>query len=82
MNVNEFNEKYSDYIEDGFEGLEFDHPEVVDYLDQEFTQAIAEDPDFEFAQVKMKFGTSRVYSTSDKSTIWEHRINEIMGVQS
>jgi hypothetical protein len=33
MNKAEFNEKYSQYIEDRFSGLELSNPEVIEYLD-------------------------------------------------
>ena len=36
MTSTEFNEKYKDYKERGFYGLDFDIPIVTDYLDKEF----------------------------------------------
>ena len=77
MTAEEFNKKYSAYLEERFYGLDIDHPEVVDYLDKEFEKEIEKNPEFQFSQIKMKFGSSRVYTTSDKSSEWENEIDRI-----
>ena len=77
MTAEEFNKKYSAYLEERFYGLDIDHPEVVDYLDKEFEKEIEKNPEFQFSQIKMKFGSSRVYTTSDKSSAWETEIDRI-----
>jgi hypothetical protein len=77
MTSEEFNKKYSAYLEERFYGLDIDHPEVVDYLDKEFEREIEKNPEFQFSQIKMKFGSSRVYTTSDKSSEWEDEIDRI-----
>ena len=77
MTAEEFNKKYSAYLEERFYGLDIDHPEVVDYLDKEFEKEIEKNPAFQYSQIKMKFGSSRVYSTSDKSSEWEDEIDRI-----
>ena len=77
MTAEEFNKKYSAYLEERFYGLDIDHPEVVDYLDKEFEREIEKNPEFQFSQIKMKFGSSRVYTTSDKSSEWEDEIDRI-----
>ena len=77
MTAEEFNKKYSAYLEERFYGLDIDHPEVVDYLDKEFDKEIVKNPEFQFSQIKMKFGSSRVYTTSDKSSEWETEIDRI-----
>jgi hypothetical protein len=77
MTAEEFNKKYSAYLEERFYGLDIDHPEVVDYLDKEFEKEIGENPEFQFSQIKMKFGSSRVYTTSDKISEWEAEIDRI-----
>lgn len=77
MTAEEFDEKYSAYLEEGHYGLAISHPEVVDYLDGEFEKEIEKNPAFRFSQIKMKFGSSRVYSTSDKSSEWEAEIDRI-----
>ena len=77
MTTEEFNKKYSAYLEERFYGLDISHPEVVEYLDKEFENEIERNPEFQYSQIKMKFGSSRVYSTSDKSSAWEDEIDRI-----
>jgi len=77
MTTEEFNKKYSAYLEERFYGLDISHPEVVEYLDKEFEKEIEKNPAFQYSQIKMKFGSSRVYSTSDKSSEWEDEIDRI-----
>jgi hypothetical protein len=77
MTAEEFNKKYSAYLEERHYGLDIDHPEVVDYLDKEFEKEIEKNPEFQFSQIKMKFGSSRVYTTSDKISEWEAEIDRI-----
>ncbi|NCD06154.1 MAG: hypothetical protein EOL97_08550 [Spirochaetia bacterium] len=61
MTSNEFNLKYKDYIEDRFEGLEIDIPELTNWLDDKFQEFI-KIPGFQFAQIKSKFGYGRFYA--------------------
>ena len=77
MTTEEFNKKYSAYLEERFYGLDIDHPEVIEYLDNEFEKEIEKNPEFQFSQIKMKFGSSRVYTNSDKSSEWESEIVRI-----
>ena len=77
MTTEEFNKKYSAYLEERFYGLDIDHPEVIEYLDKEFEKEIEKNPEFQFSQIKMKFGSSRVYTNSDKSSEWESEIVRI-----
>ena len=77
MTAEEFNKKYSAYLEERHYGLDIDHPEVVDYLDKEFEKEIEKNPAFQYSQIKMKFGSSRVYTTSDKISEWETEIDRI-----
>ena len=78
MTAEEFNEKYSFYLEEGYYGLAIDDPKVIEYLDKEFEKEIESNPEFKYSQIKMKFGSSRVYTTSDKSSEWETEINSIL----
>lgn len=77
MTTEEFDKKYSSYLEEGHYGLAISHPEVITYLDKEFENEIEKNPEFQYSQIKMKFGSSRVYSTSDKSSEWEAEIDRI-----
>lgn len=75
----EFNEKYKDYLEEGYYGLSINIPEVVDYLDKEFSMLI-KIPDFKYYQIKVKFNMCRFYckpETIDTHTI-ENNINQII----
>jgi hypothetical protein len=60
MTANEFNEKYKPYIPKGWYGLEFDIPDVTDYLDKEMEDLIMI-PGFELHQIKLKFNMARFY---------------------
>ena len=60
MTSKEFNEKYKDYLEYRFDGMEIEDPEIIDMCDMFFRDWI-KIPEFEYSQIKTKFGTSRVY---------------------
>ena len=78
MTSNEFNEKWNKYLEDGFYGMAIKHPKVIEYLDKEFTKEIEVNPSFNYAQIKMKFGTSRVYANSEKTSIWKKEVDRLV----
>ncbi len=73
MTSSEFNEKYKDHLEEGFEGLLFLNQEVIDYCDKIFQILLITNPDFTYSQIKRKWGTSRVYLDNV-----DHRICTIM----
>lgn len=60
MTSEEFNNKYKDYIPQGWSGLEFDIPEVTEYLDK-LMEDLIQIPGFELHQVKLKFSMARFY---------------------
>jgi hypothetical protein len=60
MTAEDFNEKYKQYIPEGWYGLEFDSPVVTDYLDV-IMQDLITIPGFELHQIKLKFGMARFY---------------------
>jgi len=78
MTSKEFNEKWSEYLEYRFYGMAIEHPQVIEYLDKEFEEEIKTNPSFNYAQIKMKFGSSRVYANSDKTPLWEDEINKLV----
>jgi hypothetical protein len=78
MKIEEFDKKWEKYLEEGFYGLAIDNEKIIDYIDSEFDEEIKINPNFKFYQIKIKFGTSRVYADSDKTTEWENKINEIL----
>lgn len=82
MTREEFNEKYRDYVEKGFEygPLSFDIPEVTAALDKLFEEKLIHEPGFEVAQIKLKFNKSRFYSSLDYeyNSMVETMIDEII----
>lgn len=60
MTQQEFNEKYKQYIPEGWYGLEFDIPEVTEYLDN-VMQDLITIPGFYLTQVKLKYNMARFY---------------------
>ena len=77
MNMINFNEKYEKYLEKGHYGLDIYNEEVVEYLDKEFEKEIKVNPNFSYSQIKMKFGTARIYAESDKTSEWEKAVDQI-----
>jgi len=64
MNSNQFNQKYSTYLEEGHYGLDIDIPVIVSYLDEIF-QELAQIPGFKYTQIKLKFSEGRFYNNLD-----------------
>lgn len=84
MNSDQFNEKYSPYLEEGHYGLAIDHPEFIDWLDEKF-QGFVKKPGFSYSQIKSKFGMGRFYCeglSRDEIYEVEKRITEIEGSKS
>ena len=86
MTSEEFNEKYKQYIPEGWYGLGFNISDVTDYLDNVMEELILI-PGFELHQIKLKFNMSRFYfetNWKDKSLEAalmikiEGRINELV----
>jgi len=63
MTSKEFNDKYLVYIPEGWGGLEFDIPEVTEFLDTVMEDLI-QIPGFELHQIKLKFDWPRFYFTT------------------
>lgn len=95
MTREEFNTKYDAYIErreyvnregtvieQKFGGLEFDIPEVTEYLDRIFTGLINIDTEFTYSQIKLKFNRARFYSTLKSSVCYtiEEEIDKLVKV--
>ncbi len=77
MTAEEFNKKFESHLEEGHYGLDIENPTIISYLDKEFEAEIQENPDFKYSQIKFKFGWSRVYTNSDKSSKWESEIDNL-----
>ena len=64
MTQQEFNAKYAQWIPEGWSGLDFDIPEVTEYLDA-LMRDLTLIPGFELHQIKMKWDWPRFYFTTD-----------------
>lgn len=61
MNIVEFNEKWKSHLEKGHYGLDIENENVINYLDKKFKLLLKDFPNFEYSQIKLKFGQARVY---------------------
>lgn len=61
MTTEDFNKKYSDYLETGHYGLAINNEDVIKYLDYIFENKLIHIPNFKYSQIKLKFGTCRFY---------------------
>lgn len=79
MNANSFNEKWKNHLIHGAYGLDIANNEVIEYLNQEFGKETTINPAFIYFQIKIKFGSCRVYSSNYlKKEGWEKEIDRIM----
>lgn len=70
MTSTEFNEKWEQHIPEGFHGLEFDIPEVTEYLET-IMPILVLLPEFELYQIKLKFNQPRFYCNIDMDVeVW------------
>lgn len=65
MTINEFNQKYKDYLEEGHYGLDINIPSVIEYLDSIFDKGLVNIPGFKYYQIKLKFNMARFYFDTD-----------------
>ena len=81
MTVEQFNEKYKDFLEEGYYGLDLDKPEAIKYLDKEFKEFI-KIPCFSYSQIKSKFNWFCFYNrgvSKEKTLEVEQKLKEIYG---
>lgn len=79
MTSTQFNEKYKNYLEEGFYGLSLEDKDMIEYLDKEF-QELIKIPNFKYSQIKQKFEWFRFYAkevSSDKIDEIEHNLRLI-----
>lgn len=74
----EFNEKWKIHISEAASGLQINDDKVIKYLDEEFLNELISNHFFKFSQIKIKFGTTRIYSNSYKNHEWEQAIDRIL----
>jgi hypothetical protein len=83
MGIEQFNEKWSQYLEPRFYGMSIDNSAVCEYLDQVFEE-LSKVPNFQYSQIKMKNGSARFYCEPwfiDTHQI-EFKINQIINESS
>ena len=73
----EFNIKYINYLKNGTFGMDITQNKIIKYLDKEFTKEIKINPSFMFSQIKIKLGTTRIYTNSNKNKEWEEVIDRV-----
>ena len=76
MTINEFNEKWSKHLEEGHYGLAIDLDEVVEFVDEQFTEMVKAYPHFTYSQIKLKFASARVYLSEGVAREWTDKIEE------
>lgn len=79
MTAKEFNEKYAEYIEEGFYGLEVDIEPITQWLDG-IMNILIKIPDFKICQIKLKFDMFRFYSNQHNmyfELMIEDKLNDI-----
>ena len=62
--IQEFNDKYKEYIDEDHYGMDINEPAVLAYVDQIFID-LTQIPGFKYQQIKTKFGLARVYTNLD-----------------
>jgi hypothetical protein len=68
MTVEQFNEKYKEYLEEKHYGLDISIPSVIKYLDEEVFPGLIKIPGFTYSQIKLKFNMPRFYTNLDEVT--------------
>lgn len=76
MTTDEFNTKYSQYLEEGHYGLDINNAKFIKWLDSKFESFIKK-PRFKYTQIKSKFGYGRFYCTGLSTEEIEEIENEI-----
>ena len=69
MNKKQFNEKYKEFLTEGFYGLDIQDQEVIDYLDDIFGNVLVYLPNFKYQQIKEKWGYVRFYADVDSTNL-------------
>lgn len=60
----EFNKKYKDYLEEGHYGLDFEIPNIINFLDEIFEQTLTRIPGFKYQQIKIKWDCVCFYTNA------------------
>lgn len=65
----EFNEKYKEFLTEGFYGLAIQDQEVIDYLDDIFGNVLVHLHNFKYQQIKEKWGYVRFYADVESKNL-------------
>jgi hypothetical protein len=71
----EFNEKYKEFLEEGHYGMDINIPAVLSYVDVIFSD-LTKIKGFQYSQIKIKYGMSRVYTNLQETLPYVSRILE------
>lgn len=83
----EFNAEWKEHLSDGHYGMGIGNEKVAKYLNREFKLLKLLIPDFEYQQIKLKFGKARIYLSSETAefelmnkiaNLLETRVDEIL----
>lgn len=80
MTIDQFNNKYKDYLVEGYYGLDINNPQIIEFLDIEFLDLIMKD-NFKYYQIKEKFGMGRFYAdgvSANELTEIENHITKLL----
>ena len=77
MTIYEFDKKYENYLEAGFDGLSIEDEEIVNLVDKYFTEYVKV-PGFTFAQIKNKYGNACVYCENVDTNELRIKIDKIL----
>lgn len=80
MDSIEFNKRWEKFLAQSHYGLAFNDEKVIEFLDDLFIEIEELDFDFEYYQIKVKFGSVRFYSNLGFlfNDMIEKRIQKIM----
>jgi hypothetical protein len=79
--ADEFNEYWKDHLEEGHYGMAINWIDIITLVHNIFLEWKIKYPTFTYAQIKTKFGSSRVYVENvpnDEVNYLEYKINEVL----
>ena len=80
MTVDEFNDKYDEWLEAGHYGLSINNEHIIKFLDNIF-QDLTKIEGFSYSQIKLKYGMVRFYAEGISFTLSgmiENRLTKIL----
>jgi hypothetical protein len=80
-NAKAFNNKWRKYLKRNAPGMQIENITVLNFLDTKFEKVTSENKKFSFSQIKVKFGTCRIYCNHREKEIWEKEVDGILNNQ-